>query len=67
MRDGLKPPKGLKKQFFGVVLALVGLCDMAATVLMYGLVDGVDVFFIAAGAAVFAYGWRENRKYGLEG
>lgn len=66
MRDGLKPPKGLKKQFFGMVLILVGLVDMAAGVLMYGQADGGDAFFIAAGAAVFGYGWRERRKSDIE-
>lgn len=66
MRDGLKPPKGLKKQFFGVVLIIIGLLDIAVTHFMYGQVDGIDLFFIAVGGAVFIFGAVQRRKSGRE-
>lgn len=66
MRDGLKPPKGLKKQFFGVVLIIIGLLDIAVTHFMYGQVDGIDLFFIAVGVAVFIFGAAQRRKSGRE-
>lgn len=66
MRDGLKPPKGLKKQFFGVVLIIIGLLDIAVTHFMYDQTDGIDLFFIAVGVAVFIFGAVQRRKSGRE-
>lgn len=63
MEEGLKqPPRGLKKQLFGAVLIIVGLVDMAVTFLIHGQLDGVGLFFIAAGAVVLALGTVERGK-----
>ncbi|OHC75613.1 MAG: hypothetical protein A3G18_00170 [Rhodospirillales bacterium RIFCSPLOWO2_12_FULL_58_28] len=62
MRDGLKPPKGLKKQFFGVILVIIGLIDIVVTRFMYDQTDGIDLFFIAAGVGVFVFGSVQRRK-----
>lgn len=54
--------RGLKNQFFGVVLAVVGLAGILYSSLMYGEVDGIDLLFIAAGLAVFVFGAVQKKK-----
>ncbi len=55
--------RGRKNQFFGVILTLVGVAGIFYSRLMYGEVDGIDLFFIAVGAAIFVFGAVQRKKH----
>ena len=57
-----KLPAGFKKQAFGATLAAFGIIDTVMNLLTGIALDGLFLFLIGAGSALFIAGARQRRK-----
>ena len=60
--DVSKPPKGFKKQVFGVVLILFGAVNAILNIKTDIPVDAFDLLLIVFGSGLFVFGFIQKSK-----